>query len=513
MARTSLPSNYTNTLAATSLERLPQCKVEIEWGGSYHDVSADVISVSVTHTMEARAGSAQIALANALRLYSRLWSDQADPPASEGHRVRVWMTNSPADFIQVFQGYIVSGGSTVKRGDAETVTLDCMDAGRKAWLGEITMEPVLGRSEPTSGVIRVRRNQAQRQVNALVTNILKHEKVGFADADISLAALDYVVFDWAPGTFNPMSDIAQLLGTRHHFLWFDWEGKAVSRPIIPSGPASWTYGAFGAYPLHVSFEERWQEPERMASVVNVTGHQLAAVPELALTATKIFEDDYYFNNSDPEVGPIHSAIFKWNEHDWAEEYRFGPTDPLPTAYGGHYIVTPAGHLEDVNLVEYAGMAEAPYDQYGLIRIYWQGSVAYDDWVRVQVWGYLRQSAEGNYRGTATNADLDAAGYKGVVEEQNDYLGGTPGNENADCEWLAKRLATWLANECHPATLVVPCNLVHEPGDLITVNLDKYGGAAARAVDYIVVTHKIDYKRGKPNLSTLELVRDTAHMWD
>jgi len=511
MAR-QLSQNYLDTLAATSMERSPQCKVEIEYGGSYHDVSADVVSASISQTMEHRAETAEVQLANASRLYSRLWSGEGDPRADAGHRVRIWLTNSPAALIQIFQGYIISGSNAVKRGGAEIVTLQCMDAGRKAWLGEITMEPVLGRPEPTSGVIRVRRNAALRQVNVLVANILKDAKVGFTDPEISLAAFDCVVFDWTPGTFNPMSDIAQLLGAKHHFLRFRYDGVAVSAPIIPEGATTWTYGALGSNPLMVSFEERWQEPERMASVVNVIGHQLAAVPELALTATKIWEGDLWKENTDPVKGPICVKAWKWNDSDWVNEFQFGPTDPAPTAYGGIYIVTPSGHLSDVNCVVFPGMDEPPWEGYGLLDLYWQGTIHADDYVHVEVWGYLRQSSEGNYKGTATNTGLDAAGYKGVTEEQNDYLGGNPGQENADCEWLARRLATWLANECYPATLVVPCNLVHEPGDKITVCLDDSGGESATSVDYIIVSHKIEYKRGEPNLSTLELVRDTTHMW-
>jgi len=58
---------------------------------------------------------------------------------------------------------------------------------------------------------------------------------------------------------------------------------------------------------------------------------------------------------------------------------------------------------------------------------------------------------------------------------------------------------------------VPCNLVHEPGDLITLALDD-GAGALTSVDYIITSHRIEYERGKANTSTLELVRDTTHMW-
>jgi hypothetical protein len=161
MARSTLPANYLATLAATSITRAPSCTVEIEYGAVWNDVSADVISVSLTQTMEMRADEAQISLANPARLYSLLWCDQADPPTDIGHRVRIWLTNAPAALIQVFIGYIVQASNTVKRGDAEVVTLRCMDAGWRAWQSEITMEPVLGRGAPTQGQpYRVRRNTA-----------------------------------------------------------------------------------------------------------------------------------------------------------------------------------------------------------------------------------------------------------------------------------------------------------------------------------------------------------------
>lgn len=496
MAR-SLPSNYTDTLATSAVTRNPSAKVEIEYGAAWHDVSADVISVSIAQTMENRADEAQVKLANADRLYSRLWSDQADPPTSEGHRVRVWMTNSPADLIQVFLGHIVQGSNVVKRGEPEAVSLRCMDAGRKAWLNEITMEPRLGRAQVLGGG-GYRSSAANRQINAIVTAILEHSDIGFGAGDIDLAAIDYSVAEWKPGTFNPMSDIAQLLGVRHHFLRFNWEGKAVSAPIIPTGASSWTYGAYQAYPLHVSFEERWQEPERMASVVNVLGWEMYAMPEVYGDSEKLWEDDCYYGTG--------NNAFEWTSGSVAEDFYFA-IDPLPEAYGDLQTKTPYGHLEDVNLVVYQGMREPPYQDYGIIRVYWQGAVNPDDYVHAELWGRPRVPTGGQRTGTATNTTLSAAGYAGVVEENNDYV-----SADADCEWLAQRLVTWLANECHPATLVVPCNLVHEPGDLITVNLDKYGGAAALGLDYIVVSHKIDYEKGKPNLSTLELVRDTTHMW-
>jgi hypothetical protein len=495
----NLPQDYLDTVAAGCITREPQCKVEIEYGGSYHDISADVVSVEVTHTMEARAGEAQVRVANPERLYSRLWSNQADPPADAGRRIRIWMTNAPADFIQVFQGYIVSGGNTVNRGEPEVTTLHCMDAGRKAWLGEITMEPVLGRAAPSGGIYRVRRNAAERQINVLVANILKHPGVGFVDAEISLAPLDYPVFEWKPGTFNPMADILQLLGAKHHYLRVDHEGKAVSAPIIPAGPSSWTYGALGSNPLLASFEEQWREPERMASIVNVIGHQLAAVPELNPDPVKIWEHDCYYTQGDKWWG-------EWAHDSNCEDWYF-TTDPPPTAYGDLFVKTPSGHLEDVNLVVFAGMREPPNETQGIARVYWQGTCYADDYVHVEVWGHLRNATEGDYRGTATNSALDAAGYTGAIDEQNDYLG-----DDEACEWLARRLATWLCDECYPATLVAPCNLVHEPGDLITVGLDDAGGGSATAVDYVVVTHRIEYERGKANTSTLELVRDTGHLF-
>ncbi|HUT75008.1 MAG TPA: hypothetical protein VM221_09290 [Armatimonadota bacterium] len=497
----SLDSSYTDTLATTANTHAPSCKVEIEYAASWHDVSANVLAVSVTQTMEGRADEAQITLANPDRLYSLLWCNQADPPADVGHRVRVSMTNAPADLIQVFLGYIVQASNTVKRGDPEVVTLRCMDAGRKAWLNEITMTPKLGRAQPTGGGGGYRTSAATRQINALVTDILEQTAVGFTAGEIDLAALDYVVSAWKPGTFNPMADIGQLLGVKHYYLRFNWEGKAVSGPIIPTAASSWTYGALHANPLLVSFEERWQEPESMASIANVIAHELAAVPELAATPTLIWEGDCIHLNADPEIGPIEHYIGEWGSGQLCEFYF--TASPTPEAYGGLYIAQPAGEgfWEHCDLVAYQGMREAPYAEQSIIRAYWHGSPDADNGGAVQVWGYLRQAQGAEYSGTATNTTLAAAGYEGVIEEQNDYA-----SADADCEYLAQRLA----NECYPATLVVPCNLVHEPGDLITVNLDKYGGAAALAVDYIIVSHKIDYERGKPNLSTLELVRDTTH---
>jgi len=505
MAR-NLPQDYLDTVAASCLIRRPRCKVEIEYGGAYHDVSADVVSVSVAQTMENRADEAQVALANPDRIYSRLWGGEADPRADCGHRIRVFMTNEPADWIQVFQGYTASGANAVKRpptgqtsSEGEIVTLRCFDNGWRAWQSQIAMEPVLGRAAPSGGIYRVRRNAAQRQINALVTSILKHEAIGFTDADISLAALDYPVMEWKPGTFNPMADIAQLLAVKHHFLAFRYDGVAVSKPIIPVGASAWTYGALGSYPLHVSFEERWQPPEQLASVVNVNGHQLAAVPELNPDAVKIWEKDCYYGQGD----------FDWGDwtHDSKCEDFWVDADPLPTSYGDLFVRTPTGHLEDVNTVVWAGMREPPNQNQGIMRVYWQGECDPDDYVHAELWGYVRNATEGDYRGSATNTELDAAGYKGVIDEQNDYC-----SDDDACAWLAARLATWLHNECYPATLVAPCNLVHEPGDLITVALDDSGSASATAVDYVIVSHRIEYERGKANLSTLELVRDTTHIW-
>jgi hypothetical protein len=457
--------------------------------------------------MENRADEAQVTLANPYRLYSLLWCNQADPPTDIGHRIRISMTNSPAALIQVFLGYIVQASNTVKRGDPETVTLQCMDAGRKAWLNEITMTPKLGRVQPTGGGGGYRTSDATRQINALVTDILEQAAVGFTAGDIDLAAIDYVLSAWKPGTFNPMQDVGQLLGVKHYYLRFNWEGKAVSGPIIPTGASTWTYGALHSNPLLVSFEERWQEPESMASVANVIAHELAAVPETSPTTTLIWEGDCHHLNTDPEVGPVEHYIDEGGSGQHCE-FWFAAT-PTPEAYGGVHVIRPKGEGFWVHCdsVEYEGMREAPYADQSIICVYWHGSPDADNGGKVQVWGNLRQAQGAEYSGTATNTTLAAAGYVGVIEEQNDYA-----SADADCEYLAQRLATWLANECYPATLVAPCNLVHEPGDLITVNLDKYGGAAALAVDYIIVSHKIEYERGKPNLSTLELVRDTTHMW-
>jgi hypothetical protein len=472
--------------------------VEIEYDGDWHDVSADVISVSLTQTMEMRADEATIRLANPTRLYSLLWCDQADPPTDIGHRVRIWLTNAPADLIQVFIGYIVQASNTVKRGEGEVVTLRCMDAGRRAWQSEITMEPVLGRPEPSvlGAIFRPRNDTADRQINKLVADILKHPTVGFTDADISLASLDYFVTDWKPGTFNPMSDATQLLDVKHHYLRFNWEGKAVSGPIIPTAASSWTYGALGANPLLASFEERWQEPERLASVVNVVGAEMATIDILE-------ESEIYHETLD-------ALVDSYDMSGGTEWYAF-TISPPPTDYSNlriervNYSVLPGYPIPSVY---YGGMRTPPHEAEGIIRVSWSISLMLGSWVEVKCYGTRMETVGGGqFTGTATNTTLAAAGYVGASEYSNDYL-----KENAACEWLAQRLATWLANECQPASLVVPCNLVHEPGDLITVNLDEYGGAAALAVNYIILSHKIEYERGKPNLSTLELVRDTTYMW-
>lgn len=506
MART-LDSSYTDTLATTALTRLPSCKVEIEYGGSYVDVSADVLSVSITHTMENRAGEASIELANATRAYSLLWGDAADPPGDIGHSVRVWMTNSPAALVQCFQGVIVQATNAVKRGEGEIVALRCMDAGYKAWLCDVTMEVRLNRVVPTGGGSSAHRTSAaDRQINQLVTDILTDAQVGFSAGDISLASLDYAVQEWKPGTFNPMQDIANLLGSQHMFLWFDMEGKAVSRPCIPTGASSWTYGALGAHPLLISFEERWQMPESMAGVVNVVGWEHYSMTDLPGASTKIWEADLYYNNSDSGVGPVTDNHWTWSQDNWADDY-YVTISPTPDGYTDIVMKTTAGHLSDCNKVEYGGQMESPFEAVSKITVYWQGAVYSDDYVRAEMWGSPRIALGGRKTGTATNTTLAGLGYAAVMEEQNDYL-----NLDADCVTLAEYLATELANECYQATLVVPCNLVHEPGDLITVALDDCGGAAATAVNYIIRSHKIDYARGKANTSTLELVRDTTHMF-
>jgi len=511
VARSSLPQNYLDTLATTAVTRAPSCKVEIEYGASptWHDVSADVISVSISQSMDMRADEAQISLANPARLYSLLWCDQADPPTDIGHRVRIWLTNAPAALIQVFTGYIVQASNTVKRGDAEVVTLRCMDAGWRAWQSEITMEPVLGRPEPSmlGSIIRGRSSTANRQINKLVADILKHPTVGLVDADIGLASLDYFVTDWKPGTFNPMSDIAQLLDVKHHYLRFNWEGKAVSGPIVPTAASSWTYGALGANPLLVSFEERWQAPERMASVVNAVGQEIATLD--IMVESEIYHETLHWNTGYEQHWTGGTPGFGYLKR----EYFAFTVSPPPTDYSSLRLERVAdssvpGGAPDVAAADYMGMRTPPHEDQAIILVNWYPHADPDGWVEVKFYGSAMTTlGGGQFTGTATNTTLAAAGYAGVSEYSNDYL-----KDNAACEWLAKRLATWLANECQPATLVVPCNLVHEPGDLITVNLDKYGGAAARAVDYIILSHKIEYERGKPNLSTLELVRDTTHMW-
>jgi len=562
-----LPSDYTDTLAATALERLPQCKVEIEYGGAYHDVSADVESVSVQQTMEMRAEEAQVSLADPTGLYSALWSADANKRAIFGNRVRVWMTNSPADYIQVFQGYILDGANIVKRGEPELVTLNCMDAGRKAWLADVSMDPVLGRGTGDGKVYRARRNQGFRQVSQIVRDILTNAAIGLAageldwldntsgwpnDDDLIIADpnnpisgkyYNYVLTNWKPGTFNPMSDIAQLLGVRHMFGRFQHDGKFVIRDCIPSGAASWTYGALHSNPLLVSFEERWQEPERMASIVAVTGYDYDAIPD-------VYGADQLMNivllggvTQSPPItswtwtwGSASHEVGSWGPGQCSEEYVV--TAPgldacteryihVTDEWGFTAIYNESGVLiggtgcPTVNCCVYVGQREAPFQDQSIIRLYWydhNGPYHGDDpshWLTVSIHARAPVFEGHTVTGQTTNTELDALGYDGTQTEQNDYLAA-----DADAEWLAKRLATWLHNECHPATLVVPCNLVHEPGDLVALGLDK-SDATLGTVNYIVLSHRIDYKapkKGKdadqsePPLSTLELLRDTTHMW-
>jgi hypothetical protein len=535
MAR-DLPQNYLDTLAATALERQPQCKVEIEYGGAYHDVSADVTAVTIQQTMEMRAEEAQVSLADPGRVYSRLWSAEADPRADCGHRIRIWLTNSPADYIQVFQGWIVSGAREIKRGEAEIAQLSCMDNGRTAWLSEITMEPVIGRSAGDGKVIRVRRNQAQRQIPVIIANILKQPAIGFTDADILLGAMpdprtpgySYMLVNWKPGTFNPMSDIAQLLGVRHMFGRFRWDGKFISQGIIP-GAVSWTYGALHSNPLVTSFAERWQEPERMASVVHVAGYDYDALPGYLPTASQLnfaaggpAQWEWYWGSPSPLPYGVEGQ-YQWGPwgHGHCED-NFIITAPtmdrcapdsweIHVSDGTHSAVytktgVASGSVPAVNCCVYAGQRDDPFANEAIIRMYWNDPYGAGTHVTVQVWASAPISEGYSVKGSATNTELDAAGYKGFVDEPNDYV-----VHNDDADWLAARLATWLHNECYPATLVVPCNLVHEPGDLVAVALDR-SDQTLGTVNYIVVSHRIEYERGKPNLSTLELVRDTTHMY-
>jgi hypothetical protein len=300
-----------------------------------------------------------------------------------------------------------------------------------------------------------------------------------------------------------MSDIAQLLDVKHHYLRFNWEGKATSGPIIPTAASSWTYGALGANPLLVSFEERWQEPERLASVLNVVGAEMATIDvleESEIYHTTLTQDD--------------ASRYYWHQHHGIYAFTISPP---PTDYTNLRLeLVDCSHAAngspDAWQLGYRGMRTPPNEAQAGIDVFWTDPAPANSWVEVKLYGTgLVTHGGGQFAGTAINTNLssllEGAGYSGVTEYSNDYL-----KENAACEWLAKRLVTWLANECYPASLVVPCNLVHEPGDLITVSLDKYGGTAARAVPYIILSHKIEYERGKPNLSTLELVRDTTHMW-
>ena len=72
MAR-ELPSEYTDTLTASAITRAPLCKVEVEYEGSWHDLSADTLSASVAHTMEHRAGEAQVVVADPDHTYRRMF--------------------------------------------------------------------------------------------------------------------------------------------------------------------------------------------------------------------------------------------------------------------------------------------------------------------------------------------------------------------------------------------------------------------------------------------------------
>jgi len=493
----NLPQNYLDTLAATSLERWPSCKVEVYFGGDWQDISAFVAGVSVTHTMEQRGGEARVRVADPNLDYQRFLGDvdfwsagSADSPLREGHRIRISITNAPASLIQVFQGYIRETSETIERGAARVIELGCVDAGWKAYEQEITMGARVY-TDPAYG------DAVTRQVNTIIRAILKHPNVGFADEDIILVDDGaYALLEWKPSTFTPTQAIGNLLDCIGARLRFDHAGKAVSCLWNPVGAPAWTYGSLSEQNLIASFEIRSRPPRELANRVTAIGRKWG-------TGADVIEEVC--------IGTFMCQYQGWDYGPRERNlYLFAPKDNrLPDDYIELYTDVRCeqvgGHVEDSTGAYYIGVyGGMPPPRAGLVHIGWQGQCYYpEDYVDVRAWGKPIQPTAGAFTATKTVSQLSAHGYIGEVTVENDLF-----KDNAACEAAATRAATWLMNEMFPCSLTVPCNLCHEPGDKIRVYLPK-GSTADDYVDFILVTHRIEYERGKPNVSVLELVPDFA----
>lgn len=234
MAR-SLSSTYQSY--AQGRTRRPTLFVYIDHDGGTFDASQYVTAASASFSLEHEASEARLSILDRDGMFDPLTSGEYAHVFDENNRVVIKMGYGD-EVYNVFTGRIPSGKVFYQAGRPDVMTVPVFDMGKNLWPMRVTSDLY----------------QTQ-QVNDILTDVFTG-KGGVDAGDIALAAQSYPV-EQIQFVDEPIMDIgANLMMPSLYRLFWDYDGKLVSKAPAPPESSSWDYSLGDV----VLVSHQWDDP-------------------------------------------------------------------------------------------------------------------------------------------------------------------------------------------------------------------------------------------------------------
>ncbi len=422
---------------ARAKHRRPTLRAVAYYGTDYSqelDITQWLTGAQVSYSLEHEASTGQLTLLDKDGMFDPLTSGAYSQVLAEHNKVKVWMGYSDQVY-QVFTGLIAAGSVSYQAGRPDVITVPLWDMGKTFWEQRVTSDLYQGEG-----------------VNDILTSIFV-SKGGMAAGDIDLAGQTYNV---AQIQFidEVLMDIGGMLMLPNLYrLYFNYEGKLVSRGSEAPGTSSWDYS--GNEVELVGYE--WDDPT--VNRVVVTGRNLEPAKQYG-------EEVMWYE--------VHADVLQRDSWTWVRMKWEERTEGVE--YSECRVEAAPGNTRND---EWWAKVQGPY--YYDWGVAWRFPSSRDDTLHAYFYGKRVSYYVPRVQGQAEDAAL-VAKYGAIVEEIDNPVM----QDAASCATLAEAILEREKAYRYRMTIRVVQNLSHEPGDRITFQHPRSGAVIAAQV--LRVTH-------------------------